>query len=66
MKFQDKHQTEKSCAKCGPNTKLIVRTNNQNDSQFLGCPNWPQCLYTTAIPQDMIMIAAGAQKLPGF
>ena len=43
--------------------KLIVRTNRQNTSQFLGCPNWPMCEYTEAIPESMMMELLGQPKL---
>lgn len=64
--FKDKTETARRCPKCGPTTKLIIRTNRQNESQFLGCPNWPKCDHSAPIPQDMIMEEAGAQRLPGF
>jgi ssDNA-binding Zn-finger/Zn-ribbon topoisomerase 1 len=43
--------------------KLIVRTARASGSQFLGCPNWPDCFYTRQIPESMIMRANGQQEL---
>lgn len=52
-----------TCPKCGPATKLKVRENHQNGSQFLGCPNWPQCDHTQGIPEHVKMEAAGQPRL---
>ena len=54
------------CPRCQTPRKLVVRTNRMNDTQFLGCPNWPLCQHTQPIPQDLIMRAQGATELPGF
>jgi len=54
------------CPRCVPRVKLVVRTNRANGSQFLGCPNWPECKHTQAIPEDLIMKLHGATPLPGF
>ena len=54
------------CPKCVPSVKLIVRTNRANGSQFLGCPNWPQCRHAQSLPEDLIMRLHGAVTLPGF
>lgn len=55
-----------SCPKCGPNTKLIVKESSINGSQFLGCPNYPNCRHAQEIPEDMKLELLGIQRLPGF
>lgn len=64
--LRDRATVEILCPKCDAPPKLIIRTNRANDSKFLGCPNFPECRHTQPIPQDMLMEAAGAQRLPGF
>ena len=54
------------CPKCAPMVKLIIRTNRANGSQFLGCPNFPQCTFTRELPIDLVMRSLGATMLPGF
>jgi ssDNA-binding Zn-finger/Zn-ribbon topoisomerase 1 len=66
MKLQDNAEVERTCPKCGPTVKLIVKTNRLNDNQFLGCPRWPMCDHTEPIPEALRMQALGAQRLPGF
>ena len=67
MKLQERATVNRYCPVCNPDPpKLIVRTNRQNDSQFLGCPNYPECNHTESIPEHIYMEAAGASKLPGF
>jgi ssDNA-binding Zn-finger/Zn-ribbon topoisomerase 1 len=65
-KLLDGSEVSRDCPECGSGSKLIVRTNSKDGSQFLGCPNYPGCRYTEPIPQDIRMILAGAQRLPGF
>ena len=43
--------------------RLIVRTNRQNDSQFLGCPNYPACRHTQKLPQEIVLRLAGQKEL---
>ena len=62
----DRSEVSKCCPECGTGSKLVVRTNSKDGSQFLGCPNYPECKHTEPIPQDIRMIQAGAQRLPGF
>ena len=59
-------KVSRDCPKCGTGSKLMVRTNRANGSQFLGCPNWPTCNYTEPIPESVMMELAGAQRMPGF
>lgn len=62
----DNAEVNRSCQVCGPATKLRVKTNREKGTQFLGCPNWPECSYTEKIPEDLKLISQGAQRLPGF
>ncbi len=57
----DKAETEKTCPKCG--AKLIVRTNRENESQFLGCPRFPECDHTERIPESIRMRLSGHPTL---
>ena len=59
MKFQENTESDILCPHCNPPRKLIVKTNKQNDNQFLGCPNFPNCDYTRGIPETWKMRAAG-------
>ncbi len=63
MKFKDGLKSTISCSNCGPTVVLIVRTNKQNRSQFLACPNWPDCKHTQEIPESWRMRASGQQQL---
>ena len=54
------------CPKCAPMVKLVIRTNCANGSQFLGCPNFPQCSFVRELPIDLVMRSLGATMLPGF
>jgi ssDNA-binding Zn-finger/Zn-ribbon topoisomerase 1 len=62
----DKTPTAKTCPKCGPVVRLIVRTNTKTNEQFLGCENWPECFYTEPLSEDLKMELLGASRLPGF
>ena len=55
-----------TCPQCGPTVRLIVKESSINGSQFLGCPNFPNCRYTQAISEDLKLKLAGYQKLPWF
>lgn len=59
MKYPNNKPTDILCQKCDDGTTLIVKTNRQNDNQFLGCPNWPECDYTRSIPEEWRMREAG-------
>lgn len=61
--LQDGKKSAKSCPKCGPASKLIVRTNRKRETNFLGCENWPDCDHTEEIPTDMAMELMGAKRL---
>jgi ssDNA-binding Zn-finger/Zn-ribbon topoisomerase 1 len=54
---------ERYCKVCEVKVRLVVRENHQNGSQFLGCPNWPNCTYTERIPEELIMRALGQEEL---
>lgn len=45
---------------------LVVRTNRQNRSEFLGCPRFPACIYSEPLPAWVEMERAGATRLPGW
>lgn len=62
----DGTQTAVACKRCEAGTRLVVRTNNQNGSRFLGCPNFPDCRYTEEIPVAMLLELRGEPRLPGF
>ena len=62
-KIPDNLRIEKYCPSCGSGAKMVVRTNHQNDSQFLGCPNWPECNRTEPIPESIMMQFAGQPRL---
>lgn len=53
----------KSCPKCGPAHRLVIRTNSENGSQFLGCCNFPQCRHTEPIPESMRLEQLVQKKL---
>lgn len=56
---------KKSCPKCG--RLLAIRENRETGSLFLGCTGYPDyCKYTEPLPQDILMEAVGAARLPGF
>lgn len=55
---------ELSCPEHG--SPLLVRRNHLNDSQFLGCPRYPECTYTRSLPTDVILRQQGATMLPGL
>lgn len=63
QKLRDNKEIEIYCPSCAPLRKLIVKTNRHTDSQFLGCPNWPECNYTRPIPESIRMEQAGQPKL---
>jgi len=56
-------EVERSCPRCRVAVKLVVRTNRQNETQFLGCPNWPECDYTEPIPEYVKLKAQGQPTL---
>lgn len=49
------------CPEC--DAKLVVRVNRSSGNQFLGCSNWPDCVYTRPIPEEYIMRASGQSGL---
>lgn len=58
-------QLTKPCPACGGT--LVVRTNRQNGSQFLGCTGFPErCTHTEPVPVYLKLLAAGAAPMPGF
>jgi len=59
----DGQEVNKRCPKCAIPRKLVVRTNRQNGSQFLSCPNWPKCNHTEQIPESLKMQLLGQPTL---
>jgi len=53
-----------TCPSCG--ARLVLRTNHQSGSQFMGCERWPECHYTRPLPESVRMRLAGEPTLPGF
>lgn len=45
---------------------MVLRTNRQNGSEFLGCPRYPECQHTEKLPEWVLMQRAGAERLPGW
>jgi len=68
--MKNRSEVSRTCPICREegrgSVKLIVRTNRDNGTQFLGCPNWPACTHSEPIPEHVKMEAAGAARLPGF
>jgi ssDNA-binding Zn-finger/Zn-ribbon topoisomerase 1 len=58
--------TARKCPKDGCPGTLVVRTNRDDNSLFLGCSEWPRCTHTEPLPQDQVMKAIRAPMLPGF
>lgn len=56
-----------SCPNClemsRGDVKLIVRTNKENGTQFLGCPNYPACDFTQPIREETRMRLQGQKEL---
>ena len=65
-KLKVNSQVSSTCPHCGPSVKLIVKESTINGSQFLGCPNFPNCRYTQEISEATRLELAGYLKLPGF
>jgi ssDNA-binding Zn-finger/Zn-ribbon topoisomerase 1 len=61
-----------ACPDCG--RPLVVRTNRDSGSEFLGCTGYavrdredrPACSHTEPLPAYVHMLRAGAELLPGF
>lgn len=55
------------CPTCADNGRgsvmLIVRVNRKTGTEFLGCPEWPECTYTQPIPESVLMRLAGQPTL---
>ena len=62
----DKTPTAKTCPKCGPVARLLVRTNPVTKVQFLGCENYPNCTFTEPLTEDLKLKSLGERRLPGF
>lgn len=53
-----------ACRECGK--PMVIRTNRENGSEFMGCSNWPRCTHSEPLPAYVEQIRAGAAQLPGF
>jgi ssDNA-binding Zn-finger/Zn-ribbon topoisomerase 1 len=62
-RFENNLSTSFICPECNDGTHLRIKTNNANGGQFLGCPNWPECVYTRPIPESWVMRAQGQEEL---
>lgn len=60
----DRPNIIKRCPDCG--WDLVLRTNSENGSEFLGCRQWPLCKHTESVPESYRMRLAGAELLPGM
>jgi ssDNA-binding Zn-finger/Zn-ribbon topoisomerase 1 len=60
--FAENLASDIPCPVCG-NVSLIVKTNRHTQAQFLGCPNFPDCTHTQAIPEAWRMRQAGQTGL---
>lgn len=58
-KIDESKPTGMTCPECGPAVPLVVRTNQGNGSQFLGCSNYPECHYSRSIPEEWRLREAG-------
>ena len=54
----------KSCPNCGK--RLTIRTNEKTGEDFLGCTEYPECIYTEPLPIDIQMKREGAVQFPDF
>jgi ssDNA-binding Zn-finger/Zn-ribbon topoisomerase 1 len=64
MSQQTTPEITKACPDCG--RRLVIRTNRDNGSQFIGCTGYPECNHTEGIPETLKMRLAGAPELPMF
>lgn len=61
--FENNREVDLRCPRCAADTRLRIKTNRTNGSQFLGCPNYPRCDYTREIPESLKMELRGARRL---
>lgn len=60
----DTKATGHLCTECG--AKLVIRTNRNTNTDFMGCERYPVCRFTMPLAADIEMRRAGAEALPGF
>jgi ssDNA-binding Zn-finger/Zn-ribbon topoisomerase 1 len=60
-KLPDRMRVKKHCPDCG--AWMVIRTNRENGSQFLGCTRYPECKRTEEIPESIRMELEGQEKL---
>jgi len=61
--FPNNKPVDLRCPNCPADTRLLIKTNRHNNTQFLGCPNYPACNYTREIPESLKMQLRGAPRL---
>lgn len=54
-------QITKACPKCGQ--LLTIRRNRKDDSEFLGCTNYPECTYTEPLPETIKLRRQGYKDM---
>ena len=54
-----------SCPECDDGY-LVVRQNQRTHVYFIGCSCWPECDFSTKLPEDTRMKLLGAPTLPLF
>ena len=60
----DQRESAKNCPECGQ--PLTPRSSQDNETDLLGCSNWPKCEYTEPMPQDVLLRRQNHPELPGF
>lgn len=61
--FENNKEVDLRCPECSADTKLLIKTNRNNGSQFIGCRNFPDCTYTREIPEHLKMELRGYKRL---
>ena len=52
----------KLCPRCKKHL-LVLRTNSQDGSQFLGCSSYPECKHTEGLPEALRLRLAGVPDM---
>lgn len=60
-------EVEIFCPKCANSgrgqVRLVVKENRTTHTQFLACPNWPECDHAQPITETLKMVAQGQPTL---
>jgi len=51
----------KPCPICG--ATLVIRVNRATNTEFLGCPRWPECHHTEPLPEAIVLRRQGQRGL---